>query len=393
MEGNVNNPQRRNWRGIAAIVVGAGAVILPALIAVASQSAGRDPNVFAPLAILLVGPVYAITGVLIVWRQPSNAVAWMMVMVAVGIAIAGCADLLSPATPPEDPSQWLLLILGVGAVSWVFFIFPILHILLTFPTGRVLSPRWRVFVGIEVAMVSFMLASSVFAETVSSPDESWSVQNPIGLIPDQGPVFWTMWQIGLLILTVAGLSSIVIRFRRSRGVERQQMKVLLFAVAFFAVVYGTAAALPLDEGLGLLDLLLPVAMVGIGVAIAVALLRYRLYEIDRVVSRTVTYAIVAGLLGGAVAVIAALVGTRFSDPLVVAAMTLGVAAVFNPLRRRVQIWVDRRFNRARYDGEHVLDGFAASLRDQTNVDEIVREWVDVVAQTMQPSVAGAWVRS
>jgi hypothetical protein len=388
----VKTPQRRNWPGIAAIVIGAGAVILPALIALASQSAGRDSNVFGSLAIFLVGPVYAITGVLIVWRQPSNAVAWMMVTVAVGIAIAGCADLLSPVTPPEDPSQWLLLILGVGAASWVFFIFPILHILLTFPTGRVLSPRWRLLVGIEVAMVSFMLASSVFAETVASPDESWSVRNPIGFIPDPGPIFWTTWQIGLLILTVAGLFSIVIRFRRSQGIERQQMKVLVFAVAFFAMVYGTAAAFPLDEGVGLLDLLLPVAMVGIGIAIAVALLRYRLYEIDRVVSRTVTYAIVAGLLVGAVAVIAALVGTRFSDPLVVAATTLGVAAVFNPLRRRVQHLVDRRFNRSRFDAERVTLEFSSFLRDLVDSDEILEGWHAVVEKTLRPSSTGIWVR-
>lgn len=367
-------------------------MILPALIALASQSAGRDSNVFGSLAIFLVGPVYAITGVLIVWRQPSNAVAWMMVTVAVGIAIAGCADLLSPVTPPEDPSQWLLLILGVGAASWVFFIFPILHILLTFPTGRVLSPRWRLLVGIEVAMVSFMLASSVFAETVASPDESWSVRNPIGFIPDPGPIFWTTWQIGLLILTVAGLFSIVIRFRRSQGIERQQMKVLVFAVAFFAMVYGTAAAFPLDEGVGLLDLLLPVAMVGIGIAIAVALLRYRLYEIDRVVSRTVTYAIVAGLLVGAVAVIAALVGTRFSDPLVVAATTLGVAAVFNPLRRRVQHLVDRRFNRSRFDAERVTLEFSSFLRDLVDSDEILEGWHAVVEKTLRPSSTGIWVR-
>lgn len=385
--------RRPNWPGLIAIGIGTFAVVVPLLLALASQGTDQGSDTFGVLAASLVGPVYALTAALIIWRLPSNSVAWMMMAVAVGIAIAACADLLTPSAPPEDPSQGLLLVIGLGSASWVFFIFPILHILLTFPTGRVLSTRWRPFVGLEVVMVSYMLALGAFAEIVVPSDESWSVQNPIGFLPVPGPSFWSIWQIGLLILTVGGLASVVIRFVRSRGIGRQQMKVLVFAVGFFAVVYGTAAVLPLEGDTSLLDFLLPVAMVGIGIAIAIALLRYRLYEIDRVVSRTVSYALVVTLLVGAVALVATLVGTRFESPVVVAATTLVVAAVFNPLRHRVQNVVDRRFNRSRYDVERVMDEFAGTLRDRVDVEGVLDGWVDVVSVSMQPSSIGVWVRT
>jgi hypothetical protein len=128
------------------------------------------------------------------------------------------------------------------------------------------------------------------------------------------------------------------------------------------------------------------------IAIGVAVLRYRLYDLGRVVSRTVTYAIVVGLLIGVVALTAAVVGAQFESPLVVAATTLAVAAVFNPLRRRVQSTVDRRFNRSRYDAERVIDDFAGSLRDRTDPVEVVDGWMGVITETMQPVAIGVWTR-
>jgi hypothetical protein len=125
---------------------------------------------------------------------------------------------------------------------------------------------------------------------------------------------------------------------------------------------------------------------------AVAILRYRLYEIDRIISRTVTYALVVGLLVLAVAGVATLVGSRFDDPIVVAATTLAVAAVFNPLRKRVQGLVDRRFNRSLFDSGRVMDDFAASLRERVDQIEVIDGWTGVVSQTMQPSTLGVWIR-
>jgi uncharacterized membrane protein YbhN (UPF0104 family) len=132
--------------------------------------------------------------------------------------------------------------------------------------------------------------------------------------------------------------------------------------------------------------------VAIPVSIFLAITRYRLYDIDRLISRTITYALVVGVLITAVAGLATVVGTQFEEPWVVAATTLGVAAIFNPLRRRVQVWVDRRFNRSKYDAERVMDEFAGSLRDEVDGDEVVDGWVQAVTETMQPSAMGVWVR-
>jgi hypothetical protein len=247
-------------------------------------------------------------------------------------------------------------------------------------------------------MVVFMVTTGLFGEVilraeVTGVTEGWSVPNPIGFVPDvSGPVVDDVWNLALLTLTGAALLSVVLRFVRSKGVERQQMKWLLFAVLFFAAVFGGAALIRETEDAAILDLLLPASLIGIAIAVAVAVLRYRLYEIDRIVSRTISYAIVVGVLLGAVALVATIVGAQFDSPPVVAATTLGVAAVFNPLRRRVQVVVDRRFNRSRYDAERVMDDFAGSLRDRTDAGEVLDGWVEVVADTMQPSRVGVWVR-
>ena len=133
-------------------------------------------------------------------------------------------------------------------------------------------------------------------------------------------------------------------------------------------------------------------MNGIAIGVGLAIARYRLFDVDRFVARTVTYSLVVGLLVGAVALAAGLVGTMFDSPLVVAATTLGVAAVFNPLRRRVQAVVDRRFNRSRYDAERVMDEFAGTLRARTDPVGVVDGWMGVISETMQPAAIGVWTR-
>ncbi|HEX6286258.1 MAG TPA: hypothetical protein VFZ80_02145 [Acidimicrobiia bacterium] len=368
--------------------------ILVPLILRPRQIGSDFAEVVGTIVYLLVGPTYAVTGAVIVSRQPRNSVGWMLMAVATGMFVSVLADIFAPGQPSESTTAGSLVLLAVASVSWVFFIFPVFHILLTFPDGHVLSPRWRVLVWLEGSMVAFMMFTALFSEEIVNVDESWSVANPIGFIPESlfDVVFEQAWDKLLLVLVIGGLTSIVLRFRRSHGVERQQMKSLLYAVSFFAVVYGGAAVISGGEDSGLLDLLLPVAMVGIGLAVALAVLRYRLFDIDRVMSRTVTYTVVVGLLALGVAGVSTVVGTQFRQPWVVAATTLGVAAAFNPLRRRVQTWVDRRFNRSRYDAELVMAGFGVSLRDEVDADAIANGWRDVVSETMQPAMVGVWVK-
>ena len=140
-------------------------------------------------------------------------------------------------------------------------------------------------------------------------------------------------------------------------------------------------------------MVLMLAALGVAAAIAVAVLRYRLYDLNRIVSRTVTYTLVIAVLAAAFFALATVVGTQVSDdPLFVAAATLGAAAVFNPLRRYIQAWVDHRFNRSRYDSEQISRVFAASLQDRVEVEKVVDGWVGVVSETMEPATIGVWVR-
>jgi hypothetical protein len=184
--------------------------------------------------------------------------------------------------------------------------------------------------------------------------------------------------------------SVIARFRRAGFVERQQIKWLLAATCVFAVAYMLGATSE-DEWVWWV---VSLAMAAIPLAILLAVLRYRLYEIDRIISRTVGYVLVIALLGAVYVAGAAALSSFLPDesPLAVAGSTLAVAAAFNPIRRRVQDWVDRRFNRSRYDARQVMDRFAGSLQGGVDSEEVVDGWVGVVSETMEPSSVGVWVR-
>jgi hypothetical protein len=349
------------------------------------------------IGLILVGPIYAVTSAIIISRQPRNVVGWLLMTVALGLTVSFVLSVSEmPVAPPEMDAWWILR-LTFTTWSWVLFIFPIFHLLLVFPTGRLLSPRWRILALLEGLMVSTMIFFGTFTAELGPEDGAWTVPNPIGFIagdPFEGP-FGVLWSYALLLLTISGLLAAILRFRRADSIERHQIKWLLFAVALFAAVYGSQAIQSGAESGSVFDLLFPLTIMGIGVAVALAVLRYRLYEIDRIISRTVGYVLVVGVLGLVYAVGAVWLPSRLTggSPLFVAGSTLAVAALFNPLRRRVLHWVDRRFYRSRYDAERVADEFASRLQDRTDVDRLSEDWVAVVAQTMQPSSLGVWVRS
>jgi hypothetical protein len=208
--------------------------------------------------------------------------------------------------------------------------------------------------------------------------------------------------LGIVAILLGGAVSLVIKRRQAFGTERAQFTLVVFAFVllsttvlltflFIFISIGVGAGDPGDDAWGPAYLMMILFPLSFGVAV----LRYRLYEIDRIVSRTVSYALVVGLLAGAflgiVALMSSLLPTESSD-LAVAGSTLVVAALFNPLRRRVQGGVDRRFNRQRYDAQRVMDGFASSLRDRVDPEEVMTGWVGVVSSTMQPDAIGMWMR-
>lgn len=230
---------------------------------------------------------------------------------------------------------------------------------------------------------------------------------------------WTLWAlgaaVGLWLISLLGLAAgiygafllfvalvgsvmaagtirIVNDYRRSVGETRQQLKWLAWVlVVGFSLLLISVFELPvIGEMHNLAGLVL---FAGAPMAIGFSIMRYRLYDVDRIISRTVSYTLLVVFLGLIYAGLVALVGTRFTDSLAVAASTLTVAAVFNPVRSRLQMVVDRRFNRAKYDAERVMDEFAASLRDQLDPDGLIEGWLGAVAETMQPARVGVWMRS
>lgn len=287
-----------------------------------------------------------------------------------------------------------VLLASLENVGFVAFVVCLTHLLpLWFPTGKAMTRRWAVYSQLVIALAAVNVTTGLFASEACvqwSPPPASDCQTTVdsswGVFPVEA---WDLTFIALALLGLLSIGSAVLRFIRATGEERQQLKWFALALFVFALTLGTALLIGVP-----IDLVSWAAALLIPASIALAVLRYRLYEIDRIVSRTVTYALIVVLFAGGYLVTTALVGSQFSeDPLFVAAATLGVAAAFNPLRKRVQASMDRRFNRSRYDLEHVIDEFGGTLRDQTDADEVVSGWVEVVSETMQPSAVGVWVRS
>ena len=369
----------------------------------AAAAGDVGPNGLASgISWLLVLVTFTVAGALIVSRQPRNIIGWLLMIPGVTSSLntitLGWLENIQP--PPQATTPLIWLALWFDSWSWVLLIFPVFHLMLTFPTGRLQSPRWRWVAGLEAAMLVTFLILVGLSETMELfVDDAtvWTVPNPIGFLDAN---FWDnqfgpVWGILLLVLTVGCVGAMVQRFRKAGPVEREQMKWLMLAVGFFGVVYGTLAVINGEEPLGWIDVLFALSLASIPVAIAIAVLRYRLYDIDRLLSRTVSYTVVVGVLAavffGTISVLTSLLDTQ--NDITIAASTLSVFALFNPLRKRVQNGVDRRFNRSRYDSGRVMDGFAASLKDRVDSDEVVAGWVGVVNQTMEPSTIGVWLRN
>ena len=269
-------------------------------------------------------------------------------------------------------------------------------VLLLTPTGSLPSPRWRWWAWVAAAGPVLELLSAAVDPQPLYPEHP-EVGNPLAfsaLRPVQIAVGIAGGAIILVSLLVAAVS-LVLRYRRARGVERLQLRWLAFAGGLGAgllLVVAVVAGLSNRDGIVLAALGAMVALLPL--ATGAAILRYRLYDLDRIVSRTVAYGLLTVLLGlgyaGVVLGLGRLVGRDSS--LVVAAATLAVAAVFQPLRRRVQAVVDRRFNRRRYDAARTVEGFAARLRDQVDLDALHGELLAVVDQTIQPTAASLWLR-
>jgi hypothetical protein len=361
-------------------------------------------SILGAIAWGLLPMVFVLIGALIVSRQPKNIIGWLLMLpVLVFVLDEALFNLPEVAPTALDVGLWLQL--WFDNWSWVLLIFPLFHLLLVFPTGRLPSPRWRWVVGLELVMATTMMVGAAFGEEIGPLNvegaNAWTLPNPIGFLPGRafGATFLVVWTIALLTMTVMSLASVVVRFRRATPIERQQLKWLFFAFGVFALVYGVGAATAGGVASGSWgDLVFALSVMGIPVSIGIAILRHRLFDIDLIIRRTLLYAVITGLLVGVYAlsvfVLQNLVGGVVGEnsPLTVAVSTLLIAALFNPLRRRLQDVIDRRLYRSKYDAQKVVDEFVARARDEADMNRLSANLLHLVEQTVRPAVEGLWVK-
>jgi hypothetical protein len=347
-------------------------------------------------AVILVTVSAAAVGALVASRRPAHPVGWLLLGVGLGLVVTeliqAYVDYGLLARPGSLPGARYLA--GFAYSTVLIWLSCAGFVLLLTPTGKLPSPRWRWWARLAAAAPVMIVLGSVVQPDPLAPDYHG---NPLA-VPALARVLVVPAVAGVVIVVVAllvGATSLVVRFRRARGVERLQLRWLAYAAALAAGLLLVA----LFSGflLGNDDLTFASSSLGVALlplATGAAVLRYRLYDLDRIVSRTLAYGLLTVLLGGGYAAVVLGLGQLAGrdSSLVVAVATLAVAAAFQPARRRVQAAVDRRFNRRRYDAARTIAGFSARLRQQVDLDTLTGELLGVVEQTMQPTSASLWLR-
>jgi hypothetical protein len=354
---------------------------------------------------------YSVIGAIVASRLPSHPIGWLCCAIGVMAAVETFSPeyaiyaLLAHTEPLLGGKVTAWLSIWV----WILMFGFIVYLLLLFPTGRLPSNRWRPFAWLSAAltfMAAILMAISpnVVLDTLGSSGKGRiSLPNPLGV--EGLPNLYLPVQTFVLALGLVAAASVVVGRRGARGVERQQIKWLLYAGTIFFVgnVLKNTVFSPLGEvswGLWVGYLLVGIGGLGGPIAIGIAILRYRLYEIDTLINRTLVYGALTAMLvlvyfGGVAAsetIFRALSGQEQQPQLFIVVSTLAIAALFNPLRRRVQGFVDRRFYRRKYDAAKTLEAFSAKLRDETDLDALSGDLVGIVRETMQPEHVSLWLR-
>jgi hypothetical protein len=348
---------------------------------------------------------FGVVGFVVAWRKPDNLLGWTVLGMAACSALSQDASFYNVADYRLRhgglPFGWVALL---AQPFWA----PTLVLLglsfLLFPDGRPPSPRWRwvlwLFVSVGVVWIASAFTLTVGAILGHHPQVD-SGGNPTVLDNGPGNAAWwnaitTVASVVLVVCWLACLASQVLSYRRSSGERRQQLKWLLTGSAVSGVCLGVAFSDSTASASGFMRVvavIVPVGFLALPLSMGVAILKYRLFDIDRVISRTLAYAIVTGLLAGVYAGIVLLATDvfRFRAPEAVAASTLAAAALFNPLRRRVQRMVDRRFNRARYDADQTIAAFATRLKDAEDMPTAQDEFLAAANRSLEPAHVSLWV--
>ena len=385
------------WRSAPSLptaAAGAGFVAL-ALAVVYFVLAGLGHEL-TPHLILLEGTLFAAfggVGVVLALRQPRNRIGWIMLGCIIVLGLGGIAARYAVLAYRLGhhglPLASVAVVLGNSVQVLAVLAIPV--IILLFPDGRLPGPRWRWLLWAYAGFGACVMALTVAAPIAEVADHDIRIDSSGNLISSPGLLAGLPGWVGAVV--VVGLAGTalptvgrhVLGWRQATGERRQQLKWLAFGAAV------SAAWL-----LGMLFFNFPVVgIAAVPVSMGIAILKYRLYDIDRIISRTLSYAIVTGLLIGVYGGLVLLTTQvfRVHTPVAVAASTLAAAALFNPLRRRVQRLVDRRFNRTRYDADQTVAAFAAQLKDAVDLDSVRDDLASAVTKALEPAHASVWIRA
>ena len=387
---------RRAWVAWA----GLAAVAMLIVVAVVFTIAGHG-DVFQILAFVVLGMPFSVVGALVAARQPTQPIGWLLLGVGVSLALAtACDSIVKYGLEQPDFFAGPGYVALVSASAFGAFFLLLILVILLLPNGRLPSRRWRI-VGVAIAVLAALDVAGILRP---GPFENWKeegLRNPLGVATLDavlGPLYQVSIAMTFLLLLVSILS-VAIRFRGSKGVERLQLRWIAAAavatgIPWVVLIVGLGSGHAADALWGIALLSIGVIPVGIGFAV----LRYRLYEIDRVISRTLVYASLTLVLGASYIGLVLAGQALFSSfaggsNLAIAASTLVVAALFLPVRSRVQRFVDRRFYRRRYDAQRTLHTFGARLREQIELGALRGDLVAVVGETMQPAHVSLWLRA
>ncbi len=357
-------------------------------------------SALSDLLFALICITFAGLGALLASRRPGNPIGWILCLSPVALAFTGVVGGLYRHTIFVDPGSLPRPEILFWAANWAWvlgFVPLITFLLLLFPDGRPPSSRWRKIGWLTVLAMGMLIVGYAFAP---GPLEDYPrVDNPLGAEGGLGGALEAMRGVGFPFFSLAAVGSmvsLVVRFRRSRGEERQQLKWMAAAAAFVVVSWLVTAAF--DQALGIdISVLLTAGLLALPVATTIAVLRYRLYDLELVVNRTLVYGALTATLAGSYLGLVLLFGlalgplTEDSD-LAIAGSTLAVAALFRPVRARIQALVDRRFYRRRYDAARTVEAFSARLRDEVELDSLSAELRAVARETMQPAYVSLWLR-
>jgi len=361
----------------------------------------RPPLEFIPvMAGMLLA--FATVGALVATRHPGNPVGWLLCAVALAAGIAFAAQFYAEyaliakdgSIPGGPVGVWLnLWTIAPALTAMTLFA-------LVFPSGRLLSSRWRPVAWVALGGGLVLMASLALDPGVLDDRNYPGVRNPLGL-PGTSAVIEIVETVAtgcVLLALVAAVASLVVRFRRSVGPEREQLKWIVYSGTLAAVAFIVVLPINVSPWDDVAFVIAFCSLISVPVATGIAILRHRLYDIDVVINRTLVYGALTATLAGMYLGLVLLLQLAFQpltqdSDLAIAGSTLAVAALFRPLRSRIQTAVDHRFYRRKYDATQTLEAFAARLRDEIDLDALRDELAGVVRETMQPAHLSLWLRA